>query len=297
MNAARFSWSSAALSDVGLVRRVNQDACLALPEQGLWVVADGMGGHACGEIASAMIVEALAAIARPATMDEFVLAVRLQLKTVNLALRHQASTLDVGLIGSTVVVLLAIDSECAVLWAGDSRAYLLQADALHYGLHPGLHPDLSYGLRQLTRDHSHRIEHAMAAETGMITGTPAHSGAGTAGTGNNVASSGSSVASTATNVASTGITRAVGAAEILCVDEIRLAAHDGDMLLLCSDGLSREVSDYEIACTLASRNTRHAAQALVALALQRGGRDNVSVVVITAADHWSADKTQLNPAC
>ena len=283
MNAARFSWSSAALSDVGLVRRVNQDACLALPEQGLWVVADGMGGHACGEVASAMIVEALAAIVRPATMAEFVLAVRLQLKAVNLALRHQASTLDVGLIGSTVVVLLAIDSECAVLWAGDSRAYLLQADALHYGLHPGQHPDSPYGLRQLTRDHSHRIEHAVAAEAGVITGTPAHGGAGTAGTGN--------------NVASTGITRAVGAAEILCVDEIRFAAHDGDMLLLCSDGLSREVSDYEIACTLASGNTRHAAQALVALALQRGGRDNVSVVVITAADHWSADKTQLNPAC
>ena len=286
MNAARFSWSSVALSDVGLVRRVNEDACLALPEQGLWAVADGMGGHACGEIASAMIVEALAAIVRPATMAEFVLTVQLQLKAVNLALRRQASTLDVGLIGSTVVVLLAIDSECAVLWAGDSRAYLLRKVTLRHGLHP----DLSPGLRQLTRDHSHRTDHGMAAESGARAGTPGYGGA-------SVGSASAGVASTGISLASTGITRAVGAAEILCVDEVRFAAHDGDVLLLCSDGLSRELSDPEIACTLAPGNTRHAAQALVALALQRGGRDNVSVVVVTVADHWSADKTQLNPAC
>jgi protein phosphatase len=66
---------------------------------------------------------------------------------------------------------------------------------------------------------------------------------------------------------------------------------------LCSDGLSREVGDADIIRTLVAASGRNAAQALVALALQRGGRDNVSVIVVSVQDMWSEDRTALNPHC
>ncbi len=266
MDAPRFSWTSSALSDVGLVRRVNEDAILDLPAQGIWAVADGMGGHAHGEIASRMVVDALAAVDRPATLTAFIDAVRVQLQTVNQALRRLATTNDVPIIGSTVVALLAVERECAVLWAGDSRAY-------HLG---------KRGLRQLTRDHSLGSDPAATNVsgtrhgTGTIPATPAIQ-ARPAGSG--------------------GITRAVGAADTLQIDTVRFTSEDGAVLLLCSDGLSREVGDADIARTLIAGSGRTAAQALVALALQHGGRDNVSVIVISVQDMWSEDRTVLNPAC
>ena len=263
MDAPRFSWTSSALSDVGLVRRVNEDAILDLPAHGIWAVADGMGGHAHGEIASRMVVDALATVDRPATLATFIDAVRLQLQTVNQALRRLATTNDVPIIGSTVVALLAIERECVVLWAGDSRAYRLG----------------KRGLRQLTRDHSLGSDPAATTVSGdrHATRTTPAAPARPAGAG--------------------GITRAVGAADTLQIDTVRFTIEDGAVLLLCSDGLSREVGDADIARTLIAGSGRTAAQALVALALQHGGRDNVSVIVISVQDMWSEDRTILNPAC
>jgi protein phosphatase len=91
------------------------------------------------------------------------------------------------------------------------------------------------------------------------------------------------------------ITRAVGAHEVLALDEDTLEVNDGDMFLLCSDGLSNEVTDQEIGNALSSGNCRQAAETLMNLALMRGGHDNISIVVVRAEDFGNNEKTVVNP--
>lgn len=92
------------------------------------------------------------------------------------------------------------------------------------------------------------------------------------------------------------ITRAVGAIDTLDIDEGRIAVNDGDVFLLCSDGLSNEVTEQEMSNALLSGDCQAAADTLINLALRRGGRDNITVVVARAEDLDSTDKTVLNPA-
>ena len=91
------------------------------------------------------------------------------------------------------------------------------------------------------------------------------------------------------------ITRAVGAAPLLEVDDETVEVRDGDVFLLCSDGLSNLLSDEEMAAALGARRCREAVESLVELALSRGGRDNISAVVARAEDLYNSDKTMLNP--
>lgn len=116
-------WSSASRTEVGKVRKVNEDACLDLPEIGLWAVADGMGGHAAGDLASRMIVEELQQLDAPESLSDFIDKVSSRLLAVNAALRAESARRDRRTIGSTVVVLVAFAYECACIWAGDSRIY------------------------------------------------------------------------------------------------------------------------------------------------------------------------------
>ncbi len=136
-SAPHMHWSSASRTDVGKVRRINEDAVLDLPELGLWMVADGMGGHAAGDLASGTIVSALASIAPPTSLGAHLDEVRRRLQAVNRRLREEARHRG-QVIGSTVVVLLIHRDHGVVLWAGDSRAYCYRNGAL----------------LQLTRDHS-----------------------------------------------------------------------------------------------------------------------------------------------
>jgi serine/threonine protein phosphatase PrpC len=112
---------SAGQSHVGRVRTLNEDAWLARPELGIWAVADGMGGHQRGDVASRMIVDALAAL--PATGDPRALRadVEAAIAGVNGRLREMGGPDTV--IGSTVAMLLVHVRHFAVLWAGDSRVY------------------------------------------------------------------------------------------------------------------------------------------------------------------------------
>ncbi|MBL4622234.1 MAG: serine/threonine-protein phosphatase [Immundisolibacteraceae bacterium] len=127
MSWANFDWHSHARTDVGRVRKVNEDACLDQGQHGLWVVADGMGGHAAGDVASQLITKMLGELEHPSSMAEFVDQVEQQLLAVNARLLDiSARELDNQTIGSTVVCLLAHEDHCAVLWAGDSRAYRLR---------------------------------------------------------------------------------------------------------------------------------------------------------------------------
>lgn len=250
----RFRWTSAAMSHVGLVRQVNEDSCLEQAERNLWAVADGMGGHARGDVASRMVVDALATMPAIDGLDSFTAEARRRLQAVNMQLRTEAAMRDAYIIGSTVVVLLACGERCSFLWAGDSRLYLYR-DGL---------------LRQLSRDHS-QVEELRSS--GQLSAEDA-------------------LHHPARNL----ITRAVGAADTLELDEDNIEARDGDMFLLCSDGVSNEVSEQEMCDALVCGNCRQAAEALIALALHGGGRDNISAVVVRAEDLYSPEKTLLNPA-
>ncbi|MGE5154902.1 MAG: PP2C family protein-serine/threonine phosphatase [Bdellovibrio bacteriovorus] len=124
-------WTSGSATDQGRVRALNQDAYLDRPDLGLWAVADGMGGHSDGALASRSIVEALGQLPRPSRLGSAARAVRAALQRVNQALLDQAAALQEGdLIGSTAVVLVAMGGHGAILWVGDSRAYRLRGGVL-----------------------------------------------------------------------------------------------------------------------------------------------------------------------
>lgn len=247
--ATPFRWQSASCSHVGRVRRINEDALLDQPERGLWAVADGMGGHTLGDVASRMVVDALSHLP-DANADD----IRTCLADVNRRLMKEAAMRDVQLIGSTAAVLLARGSRCGCIWAGDSRIYRYR-DGM---------------LQQLTRDHSH-VEELVAR--GLL--SPAEA---SRHPGHNL------------------ITRAVGVADLLELEESEADVRDGDMFVLCSDGLSNEVDAQQMAALLARHDCRLAAQDLVDEALQHGGRDNVTVVVVMAVDPAHDEMTAINPA-
>lgn len=125
-----FTWRSASATSQGNVRSHNEDAVLELPAVGLWVVADGMGGHNAGDVASRMIVESLCAIARPRRFSELLDHVEDGLRAVNERLYRVAREGGGGMTGSTVAALLAFDAYCLSVWAGDSRVYRLRSGAL-----------------------------------------------------------------------------------------------------------------------------------------------------------------------
>jgi serine/threonine protein phosphatase PrpC len=134
---AQLRWSSAAATSKGNVRTHNEDAVLELPEVGLWVVADGMGGHDAGDVASAAIMTALASVRRSEQPSALVDEVEDRLNEVNDRLYREQR--DGGaVIGSTVAMLIAFERHVLSLWAGDSRIYSVRGGVL----------------AQLTRDHS-----------------------------------------------------------------------------------------------------------------------------------------------
>ena len=143
LNAVPVRFKSAGTTHPGRVRTENQDAYSSRPEIGLWAVADGMGGHSSGQLASTATADALAGIEPRATFPDFVRAVRDALGEVNrylFSLSQRAVSPTV--IGTTVVVLVVRDGTGVCLWAGDSRLYRLRDGVLE----------------QLTSDHSESAE-------------------------------------------------------------------------------------------------------------------------------------------
>lgn len=252
MGTDTLHWSSAAKSHVGRVRQLNEDACLELGARGLWAVADGMGGHAAGEVASRMVVDALRDVRPTDSLGGLLEEVRRALQVVNRELTIEAGRRGQHIIGSTVAVLVVFENHCVALWAGDSRVYRLRAGQL----------------KQLTRDHS-QVEELIAR--GLVTRQDAKRMPGS-------------------NV----ITRAVGVAETLEVDSEIHDARDGDVFLLCTDGLYNEVAAADIQRILGSGTCEGAAERLVESALEHGARDNVSVVVVRAEDSHIT-RTLFNP--
>jgi serine/threonine protein phosphatase PrpC len=144
------SWTSCAISEVGRVRKHNEDSFLEQPETGLWVVADGMGGHAKGDLASKMIVDVLKKSHEGTSLVKYVDEIEDRLLNVNQKLIEKArASAKRATIGSTVAILLAYDKYCVYMWTGDSRIYRLRDGEM----------------RQITTDHS-QVE--LYIEQGMI---------------------------------------------------------------------------------------------------------------------------------
>ncbi|MGK6324457.1 PP2C family protein-serine/threonine phosphatase [Sphingomonas sp. DT-51] len=149
MMRAPFRFEQGSRTDVGCVRHVNEDAYLAREQDAVWAVADGMGGHAHGQWASARITAELEAAVLPDDFDGAVAAVAAALDDANAEI-YSVGVAKGVVIGSTVTALLVRERRFAVLWAGDSRLYRLRDGAL----------------RLLTTDHS-QVEQMVAA--GLLT--------------------------------------------------------------------------------------------------------------------------------
>ena len=150
-NSASYSWNSYGKTDVGKARKHNEDSMLVRPEVGMWVVADGMGGHDAGDVASKMVVDSLGQIKKGASLESYIEDIEKTLINVNAKLIEIAKQGEKQTtVGSTVVVMLAYEKFCVFLWAGDSRLYRIRKNKLI----------------QLTTDHSQVQQYV---EQGLIT--------------------------------------------------------------------------------------------------------------------------------
>ena len=229
----------AALSDVGRVRSKNDDSAYA--GEYLAVLADGMGGHQNGALASRLIVEQLAELHGGSDLDLRVQQLRKALHSVNRSLSRELTLISgqpEPVMGSTVVALLAEGDRAACVWAGDSRCYLWR----------------SGGLYQISRDHS--LLQQLIVEQQL------------------------SPEQAASHPSAHALTRAVGASETLVLDVVEFNVYPGDTLLLCSDGLYQYTSGAELGEALNLPSPQLALERLFNLALDGPARDNISAVVI-----------------
>jgi protein phosphatase len=243
-----------ALSDVGRKRKGNEDSLFVNPEQNLFVVADGMGGHAAGEVASRVAVESInefvcmtsgdEEITWPFGLDESMSYDGNRLKTSvryanNKVLAATKESVEYEGMATTVVGVLVDGATANLTHVGDSRIYLYRSGQL----------------TQLTSDHSWVNEQLQG---GMLTAEQARS-------------------HPLRNV----VTRALGGKPDLDVEMQVHEALPGDLLLLCSDGLTTMVPDPEIARLLSENGgVEGAAKALVDEANRKGGEDNITVILL-----------------
>lgn len=222
-------------TDIGLVRDHNEDSLVVQPP--LFAVADGMGGHAAGEVASEIAVQTLAEFT-PDTADGDELAraiIKANRAVIEAALDGRGSA---GM-GTTVTAAIVDGERLAIGQVGDSRAYLLHAGCL----------------QRITRDHSLMAEYI---ESGRITEEEARS-----------------------HPERSIITRALGSDPNTLPDIYDMNVSAGDRLLLCSDGLSGMIRDSEIEHTLATvRDPQKCAGILVRQAIDAGGNDNITAIVV-----------------
>jgi protein phosphatase len=238
-------FASGAASDVGKVRAENEDSYLVLPEMGVWAVADGMGGHEAGSLASATVVQALQSIVTPASVNDLLARCHERLMNANRRLLQIADQKGGIVIGATVAALLAYEGYYACVWSGDSRIYLIRNGSIS----------------QISRDHTEVAE--LVAE-GILSQEEALNWP-------------------RRNV----ITRAVGVHEDLDLDVAQGVLEKGDTFVICSDGLTTHVTDSEILDSVRANGPQSACDALVALTIDRGATDNVTVVMARYAPRGS----------
>lgn len=233
------TFKSSATTHVGMVRKVNQDAYAERTDIGVWAVADGMGGHEAGEVASATVTDHIKNLPANDDIESMVAAVEASIMAANLQLTQQAASYDSQRVpGSTVVALVINGNRGAIVWAGDSRIYRRR----------------DHTITQLSRDHSHVQD---LVEQGVILETEAES-----------------------HPMANVITRAVGISDPLELDCIWIDVRSDDQFLLCSDGLSRLVTNEELESMMANKDSEEVTQSLLHTALVRGARDNVTLICV-----------------
>ncbi|MDE0702031.1 MAG: Stp1/IreP family PP2C-type Ser/Thr phosphatase [Acidimicrobiaceae bacterium] len=239
-----------ALTDTGRIRDVNQDGVFSAED--VFVVADGMGGHRGGEVASAIVVEEMAKINAVSSTDELIEMVQQANLEVLERAREDPSLYGMGTTMVALVAMTEADTErLCVVNVGDSRLYVRTDEEM----------------LQLTDDHS--LVEGMVRD-GWISPEEA-------------------MVHPQRNV----VTRALGVEDELLVDAWELQPVTGDRYLLCSDGLTNELSDAEILEILDETDDPvEAASSLVQAACAAGGRDNVTVVVVDVVD---AESTESEP--
>lgn len=237
----------AALTDPGQVRDGNEDSIAIRPEFGLAVLADGMGGHQAGEVASGMAVDIVARQLAQALAQQFPPVATQATQAIDQAIRAANQQIyetararsECAGMGSTIVVALFADDRLWVGHVGDSRLYQFRDGQLN----------------QLTQDHSVVQE---LVNRGLFTLEEARQ-----------------------TVSKNLVTRALGVEAGIVADISEQPATANDLYLLCSDGLNEVVNDAEIAALLNSTDELTTmAQRLVARANDRGGPDNISVILV-----------------
>jgi PPM family protein phosphatase len=242
-----------ACSDVGCVRENNEDSYSLAPQMGLFVLADGMGGLAAGEVASRVTVDTIVAHCREAeansglplagerspgvseASNRLASAARLANKAVHDTAEKNGATQ----MGATLEAVRLTGERMSLVHVGDSRVYRLRGNLLE----------------QLTQDHSFVAEQV---RLGRMTAEEAE-------------------ASKMRNV----LVRALGIDAEVELDVSEELVTPGDTILLCSDGLTRELSDAQIAALLAkSESAKKTASRLIDLAKQAGGGDNITAIVV-----------------
>lgn len=232
-------WEAEGLTDQGCRRSHNEDAIYSRPGDGIFVVADGMGGHAAGDVASTMLVESVEGMDTIGSFPTLVDRFDDTLIDLNRRIRAHADEHFGGkTMGCTLISMLASNGVGVCMWAGDSRLYQVRDGEMV----------------QISRDHDPLED---LVESGAITPEQADE-----------------------HPDSSVITRAVGGQPDLHLDIIAFDIQPGDVYLLCSDGLYREVLRDEIHQILGNEEpVERTAKTLLNLSLERGARDNVSVIV------------------
>jgi len=231
--------------DQGLVRASNEDSCVADGKNVIFLVADGMGGHAAGEIASqitASAVEEVLSDRGPETNMEDLLQLAVQFANKSVY-ETQEQKLECRGMGSTLTVLTFLEDRYYVAQVGDSRAYLFRDNTLN----------------QLTQDHS--VVWSLF-ESGILTKDDI-----------------------SRHPQKNLITRSIGTHPEVEIDLYNGAAAEGDIYLLCSDGLTDVLSDEDILQVIKSnnKNPQKIAETLIGEANSGGGPDNVTAVVVYLA--------------
>jgi PPM family protein phosphatase len=246
-----FSVFAAGITDTGRVRSHNEDAISWDVPHGLALLADGMGGHNAGDVASRLCLETLNDVLLPVLgkplrlrankdMSKYATLVRRSVNRANTVIfENAAANPERKGMGTTLVMVLFHDDKVVVAHVGDSRVYRLRGRSLE----------------QLTADHSLVRE---LLDKGVISAEEAEN-----------------------NPYSNVITKAVGVRSRVVAEVQEFTAQPGDVFMLCSDGLTDMIDDAAIEESLvtAAGNWQRAAQRLVDIANNSGGRDNISVVI------------------
>lgn len=168
MSAVKLRPSTGASTHQGQVRDHNEDGWFASEDQGLWAVADGMGGHENGEWASAMVVDALGKLQLGGEFEDCCQQIAAALHDANDVIQKESAT-NGKQMGTTAVVLFVRDTRFAVLWVGDSRAYLLRDGTLHQLSkdHTQVQEMVDLGMLEADQAHVHPMRHVLARAIGV----------------------------------------------------------------------------------------------------------------------------------